>query len=152
MFYHVEKGWSKRTYEQNKADKRALVFEGKTHGLILYNDSEPIGWCQYGPPSELPKIDRKKSYHAPKDFWRLTCFFVDGRYRGVGVAKLLLEAALLFMKKRRVKLVEAYPIDTSGGKYSSAFLWPGTLKLFESAGFSPVCKFGKNTLIVRKKL
>lgn len=152
MYYHVAEGWSRRTPRQNRADKKELAQNGRTHGLLLYNDGDPIGWCQYGPAEELPKIDRKRSYSRPKDFWRLTCFFVDKRYRNRGVARLLLDAALLFMKERRVKMVEAYPIDISRGKYRSDFLWPGTLKLFESAGFEVVGNLGKKTKIVRKKL
>lgn len=153
MYYHVARGWSKRTPEQNKTDKKALMLNGKAHGLILYNDEDPIGWCQYGPPEELPRIDRKRSYHPPKhDYWRLTCFFIDRRYRNKGIAKLLLHAALRFMKKHKVKMVEAYPIDTQSRKYRSDFLWPGTLQLFESAGFRTVRTLGKNTMIVRKRL
>lgn len=152
MYYHITHGWSTRTYEQNKNEKKELVLKGKTHGLILYNDGEPIGWCQYGTPDELPRIDQKKSYKHPKNFWRLTCFFIDKRYRGKGISKLILEAALKHMKKRKVRMVEAYPIDTSRGKFRSAVLWPGTLKLFQSAGFQIVGSFGKHGLMVRRRL
>lgn len=166
MYYHVPEGWSGRTAKQNRADKKELVQNGEAHGLLLYNAGDPIGWCQYGPPKELPLIDRKKSYHnakalmnrkkksyrTAKHFWRLTCFFVDKRYRNKGVARLLLDAALIFMKEHGVKMVEAYPIDTSRGKYRSDFLWPGAVKLFTSAGFNVVAKFGKKTRIVQKKL
>ena len=39
---------------QNQAEKRAFVVAGRAHGIIVYDDSEPIGWCQFGPADELP--------------------------------------------------------------------------------------------------
>ncbi|MFQ5920475.1 MAG: GNAT family N-acetyltransferase [Nitrososphaerales archaeon] len=153
MYYHVANGWSKRTPKRNKTDKKALVRDGKAHGLLLYSNEDPVGWCQYGPPDELPRMDKKRrSYRRPKDFWRLTCFFVDKRYRKKGVARLLLDAALMFMKARGVKMLEAYPIDTGKGKYSSSFLWPGTVQLFEAAGFRIVGRLGKSSRVARKRL
>jgi hypothetical protein len=35
-------------------------------------------------------------------------------------------------------MLEAYPIDTGGGRVSSAFAYVGTTTLFESAGFERV--------------
>jgi GNAT superfamily N-acetyltransferase len=152
MYYHVTSGWSKRTSKQNRSDKRALVLNGKAHGLILYDDGEPVGWCQYGRPNELPRIDRKRFYEREGNFWRLTCFFVDKRYRMKGVSELLLEAALSSMKKRGVQIVEAYPVDTRGRKYRSDYLWLGTMTLFKSAGFRTTLRLGKSSVVMRKKI
>lgn len=76
MFYHVSKGWSRRTAEKNRSDKRKLVHEGRAHGLLLYNDGDPIGWCQYGPREELPKTN-KHGISEPADSWRITCFLIQ---------------------------------------------------------------------------
>src|SRR4029077_1398925 len=34
---------------RNRRDKKELVDAGRTHGILVYADGEPIGWCQYGP-------------------------------------------------------------------------------------------------------
>jgi len=86
--------WKKR----NRADKRALVRQGRSHAILVYEGKTPIGWCQYGPREELPRIDARRTYRkvAPpvsaSKLWRITCFFVDPKHRGHGVAKLALNA------------------------------------------------------------
>ena len=46
-----------------------------------------VGWCQFGPTDELPRIKRKRAYldglEALPD-WRITCFFVDTSTGGTG--------------------------------------------------------------------
>jgi GNAT superfamily N-acetyltransferase len=153
MFYHVTHGWSKRTVKANKADKARLVREGKSHGVLLYDAGEPIAWCQFGPREELPRVDRVKDYTPPKiDAWRLTCFFVDRRYRHRGILSAVLAAALGALRRRGVKHVEAYPVDIGEKRYSASDLWWGTLRTFEQLGFSRVRRLGKNQWIVRRQL
>jgi len=88
--------WKRR----NRSDKRALVRSGRSHAILVYEGRTPIGWCQYGGQEELPRIDARRTYRkvAPrvgvKKLWRITCFFVDPKYRGRGVAKFALRAAL----------------------------------------------------------
>lgn len=58
---------------------------------------EAIAWAEYGTPDELPTIHRRKQYDAeadlPPDF-RITCIFVDKRFRGHGFARMALDGAL----------------------------------------------------------
>ncbi len=154
MYYHIPQGWGKRTSKQNREEKDMLVKTGKSHGVLMYHNGDPIGWCQFGPREELPRIDRMRKYRASEeeDFWRITCFFIDKRYRGKGVAREALRAALRVMKQDGVKLVEAYPIDVGQKRYSSSQMWFGSLKLFEEFGFTKVGNLGKNQPIVRKEL
>jgi hypothetical protein len=46
-------------------------------------------------------------------------------------------------------VVEAYPIDTAGGKRSSADLYTGTLAMFERAGFEEVARRGGRPIVRR---
>lgn len=39
---------------RNLAEKKRLVQQGRAHGILVYADGEPVGWCQYGPVDELP--------------------------------------------------------------------------------------------------
>ena len=43
---------------RNRRQKRALVEQGCAHGILVYANGEPVGWCQYGPREELPRIQR----------------------------------------------------------------------------------------------
>ena len=154
MFYQVTSGWGKRTREQNKEEKEKLVNERRAHGILVYDHKKPVGWCQFGPKNELPRIDRMRSYKRKDDenLWRITCFFVDKDYRGKGVAKEALAVALKAIRQRGGRAVEAYPFQAQKGKMSSSFLWNGSLSLFKKFGFTKVARLGRNHYVVRKKL
>lgn len=159
MFFHVGSpwvkytSWVKRSAKQNKEEKQALVSQGKSHGVLAYDNREPVGWCQFGPREELPRIDRIRNYKplGQRAFWRITCFFVDRDHRGRGVVKEVLRSALKAMRAHGVRLVEAYPIDTSK-KYRRSSLYSGSLRLFEEFGFKKVAQLSENRVIVQKKL
>jgi hypothetical protein len=42
---------------RNRREKRDLVERGHAHGILVYANGEPVGWCQYGPREELPRIN-----------------------------------------------------------------------------------------------
>ena len=84
---------------KNRRAKKELVERERTHGILVYIDREPVGWCQYGPREELPRIDDSRKYQTParedQKLWRITCFVVDKRYRQRGIAGVALKAALV---------------------------------------------------------
>jgi hypothetical protein len=47
----------------------------------------------------------------------------------------LLAAAVDYAREHGATLLEAYPIDTAGGRVASANAYHGTLSMFERAGF-----------------
>lgn len=134
---------------RNRRQKRALIACGQSHGILVYSEGEPIGWCQFGPHQELPRIDSSHSYRhlspqIPDKLWRITCFVVLKPYRRLGVATLALKAALRCIKRRGGGVVEAYPLDwwlprTFGNESTH-----GTASMFKKAGFTPVGKLGAN--------
>jgi hypothetical protein len=133
---HAEKG---HTAEGNRALKERLVSEGRAHAALVFDGDVAVGWCEYGTPEELPNIYHRKEYEAGLGRlpdYRLTCFFVDKRYRRSGVAAVALRGALDLIAQAGGGVVEAYPHDIAGQKVSASFLYNGTRSLFEGAGFS----------------
>ena len=106
----------------------------RAHAALVYDGSACVGWCQFGPPDELPRIKHRRVYleglAAPPD-WRITCFFVDKKYRGKGVAAAALEGALQEIARLGGGTVESYPEDAEGRSASAAFLHNGTVAMFE---------------------
>src|SRR5258708_8190015 len=47
---------------RNHDAKKALVDQGRAHGILVYADGRPIGWCQYGSSAEL---HGPRPAHAP---------------------------------------------------------------------------------------
>lgn len=144
---------------RNRRQHRKLVACGQSHGVLVYAKGEPVGWCQFGPREELPRIDRGNYYidlhpPMPEKLWRITCFVVLKPYRRRGVASLALRAALHSIRRRGGGLVEAYPIDwwlprTFGNESTH-----GTASMFFKAGFRPAGSLGSTRfsshVLVRK--
>ena len=150
MFFHKRGGFDSHAYERNRKAKRALTEEGKAHGTIVYCGSDPVGWCQYGPKEELPRIDGKRGYTPTSaEPWRVTCLFVAPGHRKSGLAGFAVEESLRSMKKLGVGTVESYPVE---GRRSASLLWMGTPHLYESLGFAKVGPFGKGSWIYSLKL
>lgn len=151
-FHAPGAGWGKSA-EQNRLDKQALVAAGHAHAELVFDGDLCIGWCQFGPVDELPRIKNKKAYE--KDLivlpdWRVTCFFTDKNYRRRGVAAVALNGALDQIARLGGGRVEGYPEATDGWKASGSLLFCGALGTFETAGFGRDRMIGKRRWVVAK--
>ena len=150
----IERLTKEQRTARNHQDKKDLVKKGCSHGILVYSHGEAVGWCQYGPKEELPRIDAGHMYKKllldseGKRLWRITCFWVDRRHRNRGVASAGLKAALNAIRKKGGGLVEAYPAKRKGFPAD----WFGTLSMFKSEGFAVVAPFGKSNALVRKTI
>jgi hypothetical protein len=155
MFYHTKGEFLIKDHApENKKAKKALVKRRQTHGIIVYSERTPVGWVQYGPKPELPRIDSSRTYQGlsldseGQRLWRITCFFVDRNSRRKGVAGFGLNAALASIKKKGGGMVEAYP-STKPAKGAS-LMWSRTVSMFEDAGFDIASQLGKSSVVMRK--
>lgn len=150
-YFHTLHGEKTFTTEDNRALKERLVAEGRAHAALVFDGEVAVGWCEYGAPKELPNINHRKEYEAglvdPPDY-RLTCFFIDRRYRRQGVSAVALRGALELIAQAGGGVVEAYPQDTGGKQITASFLYNGTRSLFEQAGFTYSRPKGKNHCVM----
>jgi len=141
----------------NRKEKKALVKHDRSHGILVYAGDQAVGWCQYGPKEELPRIDSGRNYSnldlstdKGRKLWRLTCFFVDRDFRKKGVAGVALRGALDSIRKHGGGVVEAYPpTSKEGGSWA---LWFGTVAMFEREGFKAHAKLCEKHLLMRKTI
>lgn len=127
--------------EANRALKRGYVEAGRAHAALVFDGDEAIAWCEFGTPEELPTIHHRKQYDATKSAdpdWRLTCIFIDKRYRRQGITQLAIRGALDLIAEAGGGVVEGYPHDLTDQtkKMSSSFLYNGTRSLYERLGFT----------------
>jgi len=149
-FYQVQGGFDPKAYAENREAKRRLTSEGRAHGTIIFCGGDPVGWCQYGPKEELPRIDRKRGYRQTSpNAWRITCLFIAPGHRRSGLGTFAVKESVRAMRKAGVRAVEAYPVE---GERSATLLWSGTPKLFEEAGFSRSGPLGKGSWIYALQL
>ena len=151
MYHHAIPGQA-RTHLGIKKQKRDLVRDGGSHGILVYSGDEPVGWCQFGPREELPLMDRNRRYRrlatagGQTRMWRITCFTVRREHRKRGVASVALRAALDEIRRRGGGLVEAYPI-THRGAYRE---YLGSVSMFKNEGFKIVAPFGESNVVMQK--
>lgn len=141
---------------QNRAGKERRVREGRAHASLVFDESGTAqGWCQYGSPEELPAIKHRRAYDQdapPGPDWRITCFYVDKKHRGQGIARVALEGALDQIAEAGGGLVEAISEVTAGREAPGRFLFSATVELFEQYGFSRGRQVGKHAWIVSKQV
>jgi hypothetical protein len=150
MFFHAPGSFNSQKYKTNRAAKHSLVDQGRAHGTIVYCGKDPVGWCQFGPKEELPRVDTKRGYKpTAMNAWRITCLFVSKGHRGSGFAEFAVKESVSAMRKLRVRNVESYPVE---GKRAASLLWSGTPEIFEESGFSRVGPLGKTSWIYALEL
>jgi GNAT superfamily N-acetyltransferase len=153
MAFHEEGVGRGKSVLPNRSVKESRVREGRAHAALVYDGSTAVGWCQFGPTDELPRIKLKRDYLnglTKLPDWRITCFFVDRDYRHKGVASIALEGALNEIARLGGGTVESYPEDAEGRSTSGSFLYNGTLSMFERQGFQRTRRLGKNHWVVTK--
>jgi GNAT superfamily N-acetyltransferase len=143
---------------RNRQEQKKLIDKDCSHGILVYANGEPVGWCQYGPREELTRIDNMRTYGVPAPeiksgkFWRITCFVVDRKYRRRGVAGTALMAVLESIKRQGGGIVEAYPVANWEGKSFGNMSTHGTVSMFKRVGFKRVARFGNTNVVMRKKI
>jgi GNAT superfamily N-acetyltransferase len=141
MFWRLEKGerFDALKGEDLRERFRAGVLAGRIQGVLAYEAGVPVGWATFGPRTSFARLDRSPSLACDdaERVWSIPCFFVRRDHRGRGVARALLDAAVVEMRRRRAALVEGYPVKppASGAPIPAAFAYTGTRSLFAAAGF-----------------
>ena len=140
-----------RGHREQKEDR---VRTGRAHAaLVLDEQGQAQGWCQYGPPAELPAIKHRREYDKdapPTPDWRITCFYVDKAHRGQGVARAALGGAVEQIALAGGGRTEAISEVTVGRTAPGRFLFSATVELFEDFGFTRVRQVGKHAWIVTR--
>ncbi|HEY7902733.1 MAG TPA: GNAT family N-acetyltransferase [Casimicrobiaceae bacterium] len=138
---------------RNRADLAALARADTPPGLVGYRDRTPIGWISLGPRQDYAKLARSPVMKPVDDarVWSIICFVVPSAYRGQGVARALLAAAVAWARKRGVTLLEAYPVDREGRAHDDT-MWFGAKSMFDDAGFAEVARRKSHRPVVRLRL
>lgn len=153
MGFHPEGLGEGRTASDNRDAKQAHVRNGTAHQVLVYDGDQCVGWCQFGPPAELPKIKNLKAYEreiAERPDWRIGCIFTGKDHRRAGVARAAVAGALDAIKKAGGGLVEAYPEQVEERKpQRGAYFHTGPEDLFSEFGFERDRKIAKWRWVMR---
>lgn len=153
MGFHPEGVRNATSPEDNKTGKRAHVDRGTCHQVLVYAGAECVGWCQFGPPAELPTIKNSAAYARELDHlpdWRIGCIFTASGHRGQGVARAAVAAALEAIAAAGGGTVEAYPEQSEGRPAQrGAYFHTGPEGLYAGFGFARQRKIAKWRWVMR---
>lgn len=141
LYFHPACDERGESFEGNRRLKQEHVERGTAHAALVMVGDEAIAWAEYGTPEELPLIHHRKQYDATSTSmpdYRITCVFVDRRYRRQGLTEAAITGALTQIAEAGGGTVESYPHDLTHQtkKMSSSFLCNGTRRLYERLGFT----------------
>jgi GNAT superfamily N-acetyltransferase len=137
--------------EAHRKRKLERVRAGEAHAALVFEGDDCVGWCQFGPPGELPRIKSRKEYEkglTELPDWRIACNFVGKGHRRKGVATAGLAGALELIAGLGGGTVEGYP--EGAGSVPAGFLFNGALSTYEQLGFARDRQIGKHRWVVRK--
>jgi GNAT superfamily N-acetyltransferase len=86
-----------------------------------------------------------------RDVWSVVCTYVAKRYRGQGVQRRLLKAAIRYAREQGVRILEAYPVDKPERSHDD-FMFFGSRSLYERAGFTEVVRRSPTRVVMRRNL
>jgi len=150
MAFH-EEGADKLDKARNRERKRERVVEGTAHAALVFDGDVCVGWCQYGPFDEVPKIKSRAAYDKTLTLqpdWRIACCYVAKGHRRNGVAAAALGGALDLIARTGGGLVEGYP--EPAGSVPAGFLFNGALSTYEQLGFKRDRMIGKHRWVVTR--
>ena len=139
MYGRIGSAYRKRPREGNRAAFREVVKRGPPPGLLAFDGTLAVGWCQLTPRDDLPWLDRTWRLKRVDDVpvWSLSCFYVRKGYRRQGVTSALIAAALKAATRANARSLEAYPFDADQSPSASG---TGYASTFARAGFKVVAR------------
>ena len=138
--------WGERSARQNRADLDSSLRSGKITAVVATVDGKLAGWCN----ASLRRAYPEHRNGSPDDerVGVIMCFVVAPPYRGHGIARHLLHAAVERFAAGGVVTVEAYPVRDPSD-LSAAY--HGTVAMFTESGFDIESEDEKG-IVMRKAL
>ncbi len=131
----------KKDFETHKGAGNKLLIKkmagnSEPLGVIMYADGEIAGWCSVAPREQFVRLEDSRVLQPldDKPVWSVSCMFLMKDFRRKGLSSELLKGAIEFAKKKKAKIVEAYPTKPKE-KLPDAFVWTGLYSSFVKAGF-----------------
>jgi len=138
----------------NRSAKEERVRQGRAHAALVFAGDDCVGWCQFGPPGELPQIKSRAAYEKSRTAdlpdWRIACCYVGKGHRRQGVSTAALAGALDLIAGLGGGTVEGYP--EAAGAVSAGFLYNGALSTYEKLGFVRDRPIGKHRWVVTRQV
>lgn len=149
-----EEGPAPKAAALNRERKRQRVLADTTHAALVFDGNLCVGWCQFGPPTEVVRIKNRREYDKSLSGslpdWRIGCNYVRAGHRRQRVASDALAGALDLIATMGGGRVEGYP--EPAGAVPAGFLFHGALSTFDQLGFTRDRMIGKHRWVVSREV
>jgi|CXWL01.1.fsa_nt_gi GNAT superfamily N-acetyltransferase len=143
--------FEERSAAENRAEKSRMIDSGAATGVMAYSGGRVVGWCNAGPRTSLPLLDKYPEFAAedPATAGAIVCFVIAPPYRGQGLARRLLDGACEMLRDRGLTSVYAYPPKRAA---SDAGSYHGKLSMYLDTGFEETGAATSRYVVVRRAL
>lgn len=86
----------------------SVLLEWGSCGRVVFNGGDPVGFVLYAPPNAVPRAGAFPTSPPGADAVLLTAFHVQQEFRGSGIGRALVQAAVQDLTRRGVRAVEAF--------------------------------------------
>jgi GNAT superfamily N-acetyltransferase len=128
---HHEKAWQERDAAENRAGATDLIQRGELRGYLAYLDGKAVGWVNANARGKFTTFDPPEIPEG-ETLAMIVCFNVAPPYRGMGIARKLLDAALDGLKRDGMEKVLVF---TRTDESDAAANHHGPMKMYLDAGF-----------------
>jgi ribosomal protein S18 acetylase RimI-like enzyme len=144
--------WLERLFHAPEQNRELFVeslaaAQGELRGVVALQGEQAVGWLKLCPAERVPKLYDQRLYRGlpalsgPREgVLTVGCLLVDEEFRRRGVARALVDQAIVLAEARGARCIEAFPrrAELAG----PAELWTGPFSVFVRAGFSIISDFG----------
>jgi GNAT superfamily N-acetyltransferase len=143
--------FEKQKGDKNKNSMKKIINNDEVPGMLAFYDNKPIGWCAFAPREKYIRLNNSRVLASIDNerVWSISCFFIDRHFRRMGISTELLKAVIKYCKKKKVKILEAYPQEPYAENIPAAFAWTGIPSAFEKAGFKVIKRRSPKRPIMR---
>ncbi len=132
-----------------EAAMRQRVEDRVPVGLLGYAGGEPVAWCSIAPRETYRRLGGRADPDEPEgSIWSIACFFIRRDFRGRGLTRTLIEAAVAHAGKHGARTVEAYPVAPD----ASSYRFMGYVPTFSAAGFTQTGRAGTRRTVMRRRV
>ena len=135
------------TGPDRKRQMKARVDRGVPVGLLAYADGKPVAWVSIAPRESYRNLGGPEA-RPGETIWSLACFFVTRAFRGRGLTRRLIAAAVDHARDNGATVLEAYPVEAAAPSYR----FMGFVPVFAAAGFTEIGRAGTRRHIMRLTL
>lgn len=124
-------------------------------GIVVYDDTLPVGYCQVASYHVIERFDYSKAYQEineltdGKQNWRISCIFVDKDHRKIGLASKVFLFAIDHIRSSGGGWLEVFPFEYEETE-TNQFTFNGSVPFYLKHGFERVAKLGAREVLMRK--